>query len=138
MLRRYGRSWNGNIFLAPIGTFYLSLAGLGKLPQPAAIELAKELLERFPSLIPSIENDLFEHYEPYKDAVDAGEWTGSPCPQIASASGVWSHVEPAHVRIEIMNGRWQVEIAFRTEWDIEHTVAAIFSDWQLIEFNGSV
>ena len=102
------------------------------------MELAKELREHFPSLIPQIQIGLFEHYEPYKEAIEAGEQTGSPCPQITGAGAVWSHVKPAHVLIEPFKGRWVVEVAFMTEWDIEHTVAAIFSGWQFIELNGSV
>ena len=102
-----------------------------------AIELAKELRERFPSLAFQIQNELFQHHLPYKEAVEAGKLTCSPCLQIASASDVWSHVKPAHVLIEPFK-REDIEVAFTTEWDIEHTVAAIFFDWQFIELNGSV
>ena len=45
----------------------------------------------------------------------------------------FGHVKPAHVLIEPLNAQWRVEIAFTTDWDIEHTVAAIYSDWQFIE-----
>ena len=135
---RSGGHWKGSIVLARSGAFRLSLAGDRNSPHRRAIELAKELRERFPSLVSQIQNGLFEHYLPYKEAIEAGEQTGSPCPQIASTSAVWSHVKPAHVLIEPIKGQWRVEVAFTTEWDIEHTVAAIFSDWKFIELNGSV
>src|SRR6516225_8540254 len=137
-LRRSSGHWKSSIVLAPSGQFRLSLAGNRQAPHPRAIELAREIRERFPSLVLQIQDRLFEHYLPYKEAVEAGEQTGSPCPQIASDSAVWSYVKPAHVLIEPLKGQWRVEVAFTTEWDVEHTVAAIFSDWEFIELNGSV
>jgi uncharacterized protein DUF6985 len=137
-LCRSGRHWRGSITLAPCGTFRLSLAGGRAAPGSLALKLAKELPLRIQTLMPKIQSGLFEHYAPYKEAVEAGEQTGSPCPQIASAEAVLLHVKPAHVLIEPLKDVWRVEIAFKTEWDIEHTVAAIFRDWQFIELNGSV
>ena len=96
--------------------------------------------ERFKDLIAKIQDGLFEHYAPYKEAVDAGEQTGSPCPTIADPEAVWPQVTPAHVLIEPfgVGETPTVEIAFRVGWDVEHTVAARFRDWQFIELNGSV
>ena len=115
-LRRSGGHWKGSLELVPCGTFRLSLAGSRKAP------------------------DLFEHYAPYKEAVDEGEQTGSPCPNVAGPEGVWPYVTPAHVLIEPMRlgDSPTVEIAFRVEWDVEHTVAAMYRDWQFVELNGSV
>jgi len=119
-LGRSGSHWKGSIALAPCGTFRLSLAGSREAPDSLALRLAKELPRRIQTLMPKIQSGLFEHYAPYKEAVEAGEQTGSPCPQIASAEAVWLHVRPAHVLIESLKDVWRVEIAFRTEWDIEH------------------
>jgi hypothetical protein len=135
---RSGRYWKGSVILAPPGAFRLTLAGTREAPRPQAIKLAKELCERFPSLIPLIESGLFEHYAPNREAIESGVRTDSPFPQITSAPAVWPHVKPAHVLIEPVRGLWEIEVAFNTEWDIEHTVAAIFSDWRFIELNGSV
>jgi hypothetical protein len=114
------------------------LAGNGKAPDPLALGLAKELPNRFGSLMPEIQVGLFDHYIPYQQAVGAGLRTGSPAPNIASPDAVWPHVTPAHVLIEPLGGVPTVEIAFRVAWDVEHTVAAIFQSWQFIELNGSV
>ena len=130
--------WNGRIALAPKGTFDLSLAGDHNTPLPDALRLLRELRERFRSLVPRIEHGLFEHYLPYKEAVEAGTEMSNPFRQISNSIEVWPRDKPAHVLIEPLNGQWRVEIAFTTDWDTEHTVAAIYSDWQFIELNGSV
>ena len=65
-----------------------------------ALELAKELPDRFKSLMPKIQTGLFGHYVPYKEAADAGERTGSPRPSVASPEAVWPHVTHAHVLVE--------------------------------------
>lgn len=127
--------WKGGISLPPSGTFRLSLAGNREGPDSTALALAKELPGRLDALVPSIQTGLFDHYVPYKEAHDASEETG---PQIASEAAVWPHVKPAHVLIEPIGGAWTIEIAFRTAWDVEHTVAAIVRDWRFVELNGSV
>ena len=82
--RRTHGYWKGSLVLKPCGTFPLALRGGHKAPDPIALRLARELPGRFKSLIPNIQLGLFEHYAPYKEAVDAGEETGSPCPSVAS------------------------------------------------------
>ena len=136
-LHRSGGYWKGKLVVVPCGMFRLALAGSREAPDPIALGLAKELPERFKSLMPQIQTGLFEHYAPYKEAVDAGEETGSP-PNVASPDAVWPHVTPAHVLVEQLKGIPTVEIAFRVAWDEEHTLAVRFQSWQLIELNGSV
>jgi hypothetical protein len=137
-LRRSGGYWKGSLLVAPFGKFRLALAGSREAPAPIALGLAKELPGRFKSLMPKIQAGLFEHYAPYKEAVDAGEETGSPCPGVANPEAVWPYVTPAHVLVEPLEGVPTVEIAFRVSWDKEHTVGARFQAWQFIELNGSV
>jgi hypothetical protein len=137
-LKRSHGHWRGKVLLPPSGIFGLSLSGDRLIPHPHALQLSRELQEHFPSLISQIQHGLFEHYLPYKEAVEAGMEMSNPFPQIGDIVGVWAHVKPAHVLIEPIDGQWRVEIAFTTDWDIEHTVAAIYSDWQFIELNGSV
>jgi hypothetical protein len=137
-LRRSGGYWKGSLVLAPCGTFRLAIAGSRNAPDSIALGLAKELPDRFKSLMPKIQAGIFEHYEPYREAVDAGEYTESPRPSVASPEAVWPHVKPAHVLVEPMRGVTTVEIAFRVAWDMEHTIGARFQDWQFVELNGSV
>ena len=135
--RRSGRYWKGSLVVAPCGTFRLALAGSREAPDLIALGLAKELPDRFKSLMPQIQSGLFGHYEPYREAVDAGE-PGSPCPSIASPDAIWPHVTSAHVLVGALECVPTVEIAFKVAWDIEHTVGARFQNWLLIELNGSV
>ncbi|HWZ97391.1 MAG TPA: hypothetical protein VN025_06480 [Candidatus Dormibacteraeota bacterium] len=116
----------------------MALAGSRKGPGTVPLKLAKELPGRFKSIMPEIQTSLFGHYTPYKEAVDAGEETGSPCPNVVSPEALWPHVAPAHVLVEPLGGVPTVEIAFRVAWDEEHTVGARFQNWQFIELNGSV
>jgi len=88
--------------------------------------------------MPKIQTGMFEHYAPYKEAIDAGQETGSPCPSVASPEAIWPYVTTAHVLVAPLEGVPTVEIAFRVEWDIEHTLGARFKNWQFIELNGSV
>ena len=137
-LRRSGGYWRGSLLLEPCGTFALVLAGGREAPDPTHLRLSKELPDRFVSLMPDIQTGLFEHYAPYKEAVDAGEETDSPCPSVASPDEVWQHIMPAHILVERLQGAPTIEIGFRTSWDIEHTLGARFQGWQLVELNGSV
>jgi hypothetical protein len=137
-LRRSRGYWKGTLTLPSCGPFRLSLAGTREAPDPVALGLARELPDRFKELMPRIQDGLFEHYKPYKEAADAGDQTGSPCRNIESAEAVWPHVKPAHVLIELLEGVPTLEIAFRVAWDVEHTVGARFRNWQFIELNGSV
>jgi hypothetical protein len=137
-LRRRRRFWFGNLTLPGCGAFRLVLAGNRQAPEPIVIGIARELPNRFDSLKPNIENGLFEHYAPYKEAVDAGIETGSPCPNVPDPEAVWQYTAPAHILIEPHGSIIKIEIAFRVAWDEEHTVGARFRDWRFVELNGSV
>ena len=137
-LRRADGHWNAKLVLAPCGSFRLALAGSRKAPDLLALGLAKELPNRFKSMMPNIETGLFDHYQPYKEAVDAGVETGSPCPSVRSPEDVWPHVTPVHILVEPHEGVPTIEVAFKVAWDTEHTVGARFQNWQFIELNGSV
>ncbi len=103
-----------------------------------ALQVARDLADRVDALTADIQRGLFEHYIPYREAADAGASGDGSCPHIARAEDVWPYVKPAHVLVEPMQGRWTIEIAFATAWDVEHTVAAIFQDQRFVELNGSV
>lgn len=139
-LTRSGRHWEGKLTLPLHGTFKLRLSGDRKAPDATSLALAHELPARFGALLNQIQTSLFEHYQPYKEAVAAGDLPeGSrPLPEIDSAESVWPYVLPVHVLIEPLEGLLTIEIAFAVAWDEEHTVGARFRGWRLLELCGSV
>lgn len=126
-------AWRGTIPLGGSAPVPLELAGpRGGVPE-ARLQLARELMVRYDDLRPSIQEGLYEHYRPYLEAPD-----DDAVPAIHTASEVWDYVSIAHVRIEPFAGTETVEVGFETTWDVEHTPAARFQEWQLVEFSGSV
>jgi hypothetical protein len=138
VVRRGGR-WQGRISLPPEGDGALLLAGGRTAPDDSSVRLARELAPRYGSLRPAIAQALFEHYEPYRQAVDAGEMTEvRDVPRLDRSDQVWLHVTLVRVLIEPLGRIDTVEIAYRTTWDEEHTLGARFQNWALVELNGSV
>ena len=139
-LARSGRYWEGKVSLGDHTGVPVRIAGTRAAPDPVNLGLARELGQRFVDLMPALQNALFEHYEPYRDAVDAGEDGGhpDPVPRMASPDDVWNYVTPRFVTIEPLSSVPTVEIAYETAWDIEHTVAARFQNWALFDLCGSV
>lgn len=132
MERRRG-AWLGTISLGVSASVPLEVAGPHDRIPEARLQLARELMIRYDALRPSIQAELYEHYRPYLETPD-----DDAVPAIHSAPEIWDYVAIAHVRIEPVAGIETVEIGFDTTWDVEHTPAARFQEWRLVEFNGSV
>lgn len=138
-LVRKGRHWRGVIGLGSERSVPLLVAGPWAAPDEIRLGLARELGHRYAVLRPAIEAALFEHYEPYSEAVESGEEADQgEVPRLGRPAQVWGHVSPVRVLIEPMGGVDTVELAYRTEWDTEHTLGARFQGWALTELNGSV
>ena len=137
-LIRQGRYWRGVINLGSERDVSLLLAGPRAGPGEPGLGLARELGHRYAALRPAIERALFEHYEPYGEAVASGEGDVGDVSRLSRPEQVWGHVSVVRVLIEPVGGADTVEIAYRTEWDAEHTVGARFQGWELTELNGSV
>jgi hypothetical protein len=139
-LKWSGGYWKGTIPLGSHGDVEIRVSGNRKEPARESLVLARELGSRFESLVPQIQNSLFEHAEPYLEADRAGELVDGEeaVPEIPDAESVWPHVSVEHVLFESMEGITTVEIAFSVAWDDEHTVGARFQNWELIELCGSV
>jgi hypothetical protein len=138
-LVRQGRYWRGVISLGSESGVPLLLAGPRVAPGEASLGLARELGHRYAALLPGIERALFEHYEPYSQGGVSGEGEHlGEVPRLGRPEQVWGHVSLVRVLIEALGGVDTVEMAYRTEWDTEHTVGARFQGWALTELNGSV
>ena len=143
-LRRSGRYWKGSLSLEPHGTVELIVSGYRSGPESAGLALACELPERYATLRSAIQSSLFEHYEPYRDAVLDGAFPQHvrPFPKIVDPNTIWPYVTIVSVRIEplVTDGQMAdtVEIAYKVRWDEEHIVGARIQGWRLIELCGSV
>lgn len=111
----------------------LELAGPRSEVPASRLDLARELVQRYRTLTPTIQEALYEYYQPYLEGAE-----DETVPKIASASEIWDYVRIEHVRIGPVGGIETVEIGYSTTWDVEHTPAARFQGWRLVEFNGSV
>lgn len=138
VLQRSGGYWRGKCMLRDLGEFVLLLAGDRKAPEPQAVEAARKLVELVAQNKHAMAEALFEHYTPYREAIDAGDLDDRRAPEIRSAVEVWPHVSPEHVLIERVRGVMTAEVAFRTAWDEEHTVGAMFQAGIFVGLNGSV
>jgi len=128
--------WRGRLALGACPDVPLLMVGGRQGPNSAALALAQELPSRYPSMQGLIGEALFEHHLPYWQEIDARDAERKV--QLRSAAEVWPHVTLAHVIIDPLNPLFTVEIGYATAWDIEHTLGARLSDWQLVELNGSV
>jgi hypothetical protein len=70
--------------------------------------------QAFASWRPAIEQALYEHYEPYAEAVSAGELPspGEALPRIAAPGDVWSHVSLVFVSVTPLSGLLTTELGY--------------------------
>jgi hypothetical protein len=139
-LTRSRGHWRGSLTLAGGESVPLVLSGTKTEPDAQAIAVAKEVPAQFASWRATIEKELFEHYEPYAEALAAGklEPMEEPFPEIKAQSGVWPHVKLVYVAVTPWGDTLTVELGYTTGWDVEHTLGALFQSGKFIELNGSV
>jgi hypothetical protein len=143
-LKRSGRHWKGSLFLGPYGIVELIVSGRRSRPDSASLALARGLPEKYEALRPVIQASLFEHYEPGREAVEEGAFPQhvKPFPKIANSEAIWPYVKIALVRIEPLLTAGEmvdtIEVAYKVEWDEEHTLGARIQEWRLVELSGSV
>ena len=118
----------------------LMLSGTRTAPHAQALAAAREVAQAFASWRPVIEQALFEHYEPYAEAITAGELPSprEALPRIVTPGDVWSHVSLLFVSVTPLGGVLTTELGYTTAWDDEHTLGARFQSGRFIELCGSV
>lgn len=137
--RSRGR-WRGSLALGSGASVPLVVSGSRSQPDPRAVEAAREVPARLAAWRPAIEAALFAHYEPYAEALAAGELAESDATfaRIAAPGGVWPHVSLEFVAVTPLDGVLTIELGYTTAWDEEHTLGARFQAGRLIELCGSV
>jgi hypothetical protein len=113
-LTRSRGHWRGSLSLEAGSTVPLVLSGARSAPDAQAVEIARELPAQFASLRGAIETAVFEHYEPYAEAVEADEPPDVASPRIAAPSQVWPHVSLVSVSVTPLDGALTVEFAYTT------------------------
>jgi hypothetical protein len=131
--------WRGTIRLDS-GSAPLALAGTRMAPDPAALAAAREVPARFVAWRRALETALFEHYEPYAEALATGEIeaTDESVPRIALPAEVWPHVCLQYICVAPLGGSLTTELGYATAWGEEHTLGARFQGSMFVELCGSV
>jgi hypothetical protein len=131
--------WRGLLELGG-KTVPLALVGGRSEPDTQALQLARTVSPHFPAWRPTIAEALFEHYQPYAEAVATGEAPppSTPLPRIGAPSDVWPHTALVFVSVTPIDRVLAVEFGFTTAWDEEHILGARFQGGKLLELNGSV
>src|SRR5262245_10611627 len=116
------------------------LSGARTEPHAQALAAAREVAQAFASWRPAIEQALFEHYEPYAEAVTAREFPSpsETSPRIAAPGDVWPHVSLVFVSVTPLSGLFTTALRYTTAWDDGHTIGARFQSGKFIELCGSV
>jgi hypothetical protein len=128
--------WRGWLTIEAGVSAPLALSGTRTEPHAQALAAAREVAQAFASWRPVIEQALFDHYEPYAQAVTASP--GEDLPQIAAPGDVWSHVSLMFVSVTPLSGLLTTELGYTSAWDDEHTLGAWFRSGKFIELCGSV
>lgn len=132
--------WRGSIGLPDHAPAPLVLSGNRTAPDPAALATARRLSVALASWRPAIEAALYDHYDPYADALASGDLpkTEASRPRLSASGQVWQHVLLRYVAVSPLDGRLTVELGYTVAWDQEHTLGARFQQGRLLELNGSV
>lgn len=132
--------WRGTIELSPGQSVPLVIAGTRAAPDAQAMAIARTLPGASAGWRSQIEIALFEHYEPYGEAIAAGELqpSGGDLPPITSPRNVWPHVTLTYVAVTPLGGVLTIEFGYHTAWDEEHTLGARVQNATFVGLNGSV
>lgn len=132
--------WRGTLSLDSISSSPLVLAGDRSQPDPQALRLARDLPQLAQRHRPAIAQALFEHYQPYAEAMSDGEAAppAAGLPQIASPVEVWPHASLLFVSVMPLAGVLTAELGYSVAWDEEHTLGVRLRDGQFLELCGSV
>lgn len=132
--------WRGRISLAGAGNVELAVSGGRSAPDPDCLAAARGIAPIYERLRPQIAAELAQHRHNGLDESDPE--AGRP----PDASQIWSKVRILGVLADRWGGMPQrgsakvpvIIVEYQTEWDEEHTPAAVIEGATLIELNGSV
>lgn len=140
-LKRSGPCWETELTIQGSGRVYAELHGTRKMPDEAALSIARELPGRYGELKPEIQDALFENYIPYRMAAEEGAThLVQPFPQITDPADAWQRVRLWGVRIQPLTRQPiepTLELVFEVDWDEDHLVGVRMQQWRVWEVCGS-
>lgn len=120
----------------------IRLCGTRNGIDPAAQKLCDGFEKQFESLAGEIGEVLYaESYTPVREAIGAGDFLeleDEDIPTISSPADVWQHLRVAQVEFGASGEPDRIEIAFGTDWEIEHVLGIGIKNGKYDYFNGSV
>lgn len=131
--------WRGTLSL-PGGTVVpLIVGGTRKGPIHEALKQAVNLDRDLQSVEPQLTQALFEHYEPYAEAVREGNSKVelNPLPRVNNGAEALGFAEIEAVVMVELDGTLATEVCYRVPWDEEHTLGARFCGPHWVELCGS-
>lgn len=138
LTRKRGR-WRGQISLEGLPVAAFSSSGPRGGPDPAALALATALISHWPALQPAVAAALYDHYVPYREAVEASKLPRDDAfPILHGQDEVWRHLHKPAVAVRHTSTVYEIVLGLRVGWDLEHTVGATIRDWSLVDFSGSI
>jgi len=134
--------WKGNSAnLFGYDSVEIRIPGDKNGPSEQSLSQLFELKKQYPLIKNELAQTLFDdHYIHGKDAFDSGEFEDlmEDYPDIKEPSGIWEYVAMVRVWVDSYGNKGQIELAFGTEWDIEHTLGFVIEGGKVIEFCSSV
>jgi len=118
-------AWRGTIRLGSHGPIPLAVPGSRAEPDAAALTLARNIPAEYDRCRAAIDNGLYEHRSTILDG-DGPTTTPDAPPQPSSAAVIE------------FDGALTIQLAYRVEWDDDHTLGACLRGGELIELNGSI
>lgn len=129
--------WRSTIKLGSCADVPLAVAGPKDGPDTSALAEAHQVVSLFPEWQPIIEQALFEHFEPYFEAIAAGEYPVSNLQNINSPKDVLTRAKLQFVAIGPIGGTMTTELGYEAEWDEEHLLGVRFQAGKFVELCGS-
>lgn len=131
--------WRGETPLPGRRPAPLIVGGTRKGPDPEALKHAANLERDLQSVELQLKQALFEHYEPYAEAVQEGDLKveDGAFLRVNNGAEALGLAEVEAVLVVELDGALATEVCYRVPWDQEHTLGARFRGAQWVELCGS-
>jgi hypothetical protein len=117
----------------------LSIPGTRQGISPDARQLLESVERQYPDIKRQALAHIQEHYEPYAESVDElDENAAAVVRSIRTPEALWSHLTLVRVWVGAYGNAGDVELAYETGWDVEHTIGLTISDGHVTNLCGSV